>query len=299
MAVEGKEAAVELSGEAGPVVDALRAVMAACDVREARFRSSNGRLALIIRCDRAHVDRIREISRHVKVRSLPAEGDHAGRGSRRDQLDPGFAGGVRVEERSSAGIRGRRKSLAIVPSAAFGTGHHPATQGCLVLVSRLLGSGVRVRDALDFGCGSGIIGLHIAKQSGCPVTFVDRSRVAMEALSRNARENRIHVPAARTGTSLDRLRGRRYDLVVSNLNLAEHRRVLPRLAATVRAGGILILGGLGRGHCSSLWESCRKFGLTRIRLVSNRGWTAVQLRKARGRVQASGRADRSYKLRQL
>ena len=56
------------------------------------------------------------------------------------------------------------KELSVIrinPGMAFGTGLHPTTQMCLQLISSLPLSN---KNVIDFGCGSGILGIACAKK---------------------------------------------------------------------------------------------------------------------------------------
>ena len=95
--------------------------------------------------------------------------------------------------------------------------------------------------ALDFGCGSGVLGaLLLARQPGCTVDFLDIDSVALEAV----REN---VPGARRilSAGLAARAGERYRLIVSNPPIhagkAETMEVLRALVAG--AGGHLAADG--------------------------------------------------------
>jgi 16S rRNA (guanine1207-N2)-methyltransferase len=115
-------------------------------------------------------------------------------------------------------------------------------EGTALLMGALppLGAGMRV---LDFGCGSGLIGAAVLRQS-CAIRLdaLDSDSVALEA----ARQN---LPSAHCvlGTSLGEVGATRYDAVLSNPPLrqgtAEDHTLLQHLIAAapghLRAGGLL------------------------------------------------------------
>src|SRR5262249_46310451 len=54
-------------------------------------------------------------------------------------------------------------ALHIDAGAAFGTGRHETTKGCLITLDRLARAGRRFHRILDLGCGSGVLALAAAR----------------------------------------------------------------------------------------------------------------------------------------
>ena len=79
-------------------------------------------------------------------------------------------------------------NLLIDPGLAFGTGNHESTQLCLGWLSRQNLDGARV---LDFGCGSGILGIGALKLGAHSVHAVDIDPLAVEATQQNAELNQM------------------------------------------------------------------------------------------------------------
>jgi release factor glutamine methyltransferase len=72
----------------------------------------------------------------------------------------------------------------------------------------------RGSDVLDLGSGSGVLAIAAARR-GVNVTAVDISALAMMAIRLNARLNGVKL-SARRGNLFDPVRGRQFDLIVSN-----------------------------------------------------------------------------------
>ncbi len=77
-------------------------------------------------------------------------------------------------------------SIVLAPGMAFGTGEHPTTSMCLEWLAGLDLSGKRV---LDYGCGSGILGLAAAALGAAEVMMVDIDPQALTASRENAVKN--------------------------------------------------------------------------------------------------------------
>lgn len=134
-------------------------------------------------------------------------------------------------------------TIFIEPGAGFGTGLHETTQLCLAALAEWPRRGGRLDRVLDFGCGSGILGIAAAVCGAGQVAAVEIDDRVHGAIRANARRNgvatRLDV-AATLGHDESP-----YDLVVANIVapvLTEHvddlcRRVAPR-------GGCLVLSGL-------------------------------------------------------
>ncbi len=93
-------------------------------------------------------------------------------------------------------------------------------QGQLDEGTRLLLDALEVRatdDALDIGCGAGIIGLHIARlASKGSVTMVDASLVAVTVAERNVAESGLPNVRVLASDGAQAVFGERFDLVVTN-----------------------------------------------------------------------------------
>ena len=79
-------------------------------------------------------------------------------------------------------------NLMIDPGLAFGTGTHPTTRLCLEYLSTRHVPGKTV---LDFGCGSGILGIAAAKYGADSVVGVDIDERAVSTANENAKRNDV------------------------------------------------------------------------------------------------------------
>src|SRR6202035_3223091 len=74
------------------------------------------------------------------------------------------------------------------PGLAFGTGTHPTTALCLQILDSLPLAGENV---IDYGCGSGILGIAALKLGAAHVTAVDLDPQALLATRSNAARNGV------------------------------------------------------------------------------------------------------------
>jgi Ribosomal protein L11 methylase len=94
------------------------------------------------------------------------------------------------------GPRGKL-ALLIDAGAAFGTGRHESTRGCLIALDRLARAGRVFARVLDLGCGSGVLALAAARLWPGPVLAADNDpdavRVARENVILNGLAGRVRV----------------------------------------------------------------------------------------------------------
>ncbi len=127
--------------------------------------------------------------------------------------------------------------LVLDPGMAFGTGSHPTTRLCLEWLERTVTPGVSV---LDYGCGSGILGIAAARLGAADVLGVDIDPQAVTAARHNAERNGVRV---RFDDSAAEIRGQ-FDLVVANILSNPLKALAPAICAHVRPGGRLALSGI-------------------------------------------------------
>lgn len=81
--------------------------------------------------------------------------------------------------------------IILDPGMAFGTGLHPSTQLCLMVMEDVARPGQRV---LDAGCGSGILSIAAARLGAASVDAFDIDPIAVTATQENAALNDLPVP---------------------------------------------------------------------------------------------------------
>ena len=106
--------------------------------------------------------------------------------------------------------------IVLDPGMAFGTGTHPSTQLCLRALEEHLRPG---DEALDLGCGSGILAIAAARLGAAGVLALDNDPVAVTAARQNVALNPSVSTVCVQEGSLSHLRDRalRFDLMVVNI----------------------------------------------------------------------------------
>jgi ribosomal protein L11 methyltransferase len=128
-------------------------------------------------------------------------------------------------------------NLRLDPGLAFGTGSHPTTLQCLQWLETHLVPGSAV---LDYGCGSGVLGIAAMCLGAARVTGVDIDPAALQAAQRNAAANRVQIEVLSADAPLHGP----FDVVLANILSNPLKVLAPLLAAQTRSGGHIVLAGI-------------------------------------------------------
>ncbi|QYC11169.1 50S ribosomal protein L11 methyltransferase [Brevundimonas nasdae] len=173
-----------------------------------------------------------------------------------------------------------RVNLKIDAGAAFGTGHHGTTVGCLEAFDNLLKT-ESFEKVLDVGCGTGVLAIAAAK-TGTPIavgTDID------EPSARIANENAEINDAKCDFYFADGLGDPRiaqhlpYDLVFANILAAPLVELAPEIGAALKSGGVAILSGLLRTQEERVLDAYLPLGFVVEQTIHHDAWSALQLRK--------------------
>jgi len=131
-------------------------------------------------------------------------------------------------------------NMMLDPGLAFGTGTHPTTALCLEWLD---GQALDGQLVVDYGCGSGILGIAALLLGAERVVAVDIDPQALIATRDNLERNRLEpsrlsagLPSATPAVQADTL--------VANILAGPLVELAPTLEALVRPGGQILLSGL-------------------------------------------------------
>ena len=128
-------------------------------------------------------------------------------------------------------------NLILDPGLAFGTGTHPTTHLCLLWLLDNVNKDVTV---LDYGCGSGILGIAAKKIGAKKVFGVDIDDQAIKSSRDNAEINNVEIFWNNTEIKVDY----RTDLVVANILSSALSVLAPALARHCNPNGKIALSGI-------------------------------------------------------
>lgn len=159
--------------------------------------------------------------------------------------------------------------LRIDAGMAFGTGTHATTSGCLKMLATL--DRAETANAVDVGCGSGILAIAMAKLWRRPVIGGDNDAEAVDVARENAELNGVadlcrfvHAIGLRNEELQARLP---YDLVVANILAGPLIELSDSFSAAVRPGGRALLSGLLLEQAEDILAVYRRWGFVLERHV--------------------------------
>ena len=170
--------------------------------------------------------------------------------------------------------------LRIEAGAAFGTGHHGTTSGCLVAFDALL-KAERFDRVLDVGTGTGVLAIAAARTGSPCVVGTDIDAVSVRIARENAVLNRARAVFVRT----DGLKHRAvasaspYDLVFANILARPLVRLAPAIRGALKPGGVAILSGLLRGQQRFVAAAYLARGFRLRRRVLRDAWATLVLER--------------------
>ncbi|ACR02041.1 MAG TPA: 50S ribosomal protein L11 methyltransferase [Thauera aminoaromatica] len=139
-------------------------------------------------------------------------------------------------------------NIELDPGMAFGTGSHPTTRLCLEWLCEVVTPGCSV---LDYGCGSGILGIAAAKLGAGAVLGIDIDEKAVEAARDNAARNHAAVRLQHSAVPV----GDTFDLVVANILTNPLCVLAPAISARVAPGGRVALSGVLETQAAQVVEA--------------------------------------------
>jgi ribosomal protein L11 methyltransferase len=166
--------------------------------------------------------------------------------------------------------------LHIDPKMSFGTGHHETTRLSLEMIEQFLRPKMNV---LDFGCGTGILGIACMKLGARSVIALDNDPWAIENTKENIKRNHIQRTMTHRLGSINAIPRKKFDLVVANIDFRTFQKFIKTLSERTRKKGILILSGILTSDVSALLPLFRKHSLSLIELDTENEWTAIALRR--------------------
>ena len=155
------------------------------------------------------------------------------------------------------------------PGLAFGTGTHPTTALCL---DWLDGMDVTSRTIVDYGCGSGILGIAAAVKGAGRVICVDNDPQALEATLDNAGRNGI---SGLIECCAPRDFGQRSaDIILANILAVPLIELAPLLLRSLNPAGSLVLSGILEEQADTV-AAAYQAGLASIDMKAMDGWVRL------------------------
>ena len=163
------------------------------------------------------------------------------------------------------------------PGMAFGSGVHETTKMCLALAQKYMRFGA---DALDVGCGSGILGIACAKMGAKSVLALDNDSISVRVTKDNALQNGVENLEARQSDLLKNADNAQFDIVLANIVADIVIRLNADVARYMKQDAVYIISGIIEERLRDVLRSLKKKGLKVIETMEMADWRALAVRRA-------------------
>lgn len=171
------------------------------------------------------------------------------------------------------------------PGLAFGTGTHPTTALCLQILDSLPVAG---RTVIDYGCGSGILGIAALKLGAAHVVAVDLDPQALLATRDNAERNGVSTNIDVRGVDERGVDERGVEprgaalqpayCVMANILAGPLIELSPILTAACAPGGVLLLSGLLKTQAYAV-KAAYSSGFDMVQVIERDDWCCIYARR--------------------
>jgi len=171
-------------------------------------------------------------------------------------------------------------NLKIDAGAAFGTGHHGTTVGCLIAFDELL-KRERFERVLDVGCGTGVLAIAAAKTGSKVAVGTDIDQPSVRIANENAKLNMADARFVHAFGLNDRKVRQHgpYDLVFANILAPPLVSLSQDIKEALALGGVAILSGLLRTQERRVSAAYLSRGFILERRIHRDAWSALVLRR--------------------
>lgn len=158
--------------------------------------------------------------------------------------------------------------IIIDPGLGFGTGTHPTTFMCLKWICKNIGSRTSF---LDYGCGSGILGVTAAVFGAAPVHGVDIDDQALSATEQNSVLNKVDIRCGKPQSVI----GQTFDNIVANILADPLVKLSEILINLLNPGGTLIMAGIFETQAEKIIKAYYP-GIKLNQINRREGWVLLQ-----------------------
>ena len=162
--------------------------------------------------------------------------------------------------------------IVIEPKMSFGTGHHATTH---MMIQHILKNDWEGKSVLDMGSGTGVLAILTAMKGAKSIDAIDIDNWCylntLENISRNDCE---HINVEEGGAEL--LEGRKYDMILANINLNILLRDLPVYEKCLTPDGSIFLSGFYQADLPAIKKACKKLGLYFVENIEKNDWVAAK-----------------------
>ena len=173
------------------------------------------------------------------------------------------------------------KNIIIPAGAGFGTGHHPTTEGIIYVLNRIAYFKKKNNnDIIDVGCGSGILGIVMAKLWRRNVELIDIDLQAVKTSIYNAKLNFLHTKLnIKKGNGLNKTLKQKYDIITINILAIPILKSAYLINKKLKNKGRVIISGILHSQTFMILNKLRGMGLVLELQYEKNNWSTLLLKK--------------------
>ena len=165
--------------------------------------------------------------------------------------------------------------IVIEPKMAFGTAHHETTQ---LMATWLMDLGVKGKEILDMGCGTGVLAILANKMGARYVIGIDNDEWAWQNALENFRLNGVESGEVIHGDS-HQIESGRYDLILANINRNILLQDLEIYTRGLKKGGQILLSGFYESDRNAIEMESLEAGLNFAGIRTLNNWAVMLFKK--------------------
>lgn len=162
--------------------------------------------------------------------------------------------------------------ITIQPKNTFGTGHHHTTR---LVMQLMLNEDFQNKNVLDFGCGTGILGLMALKMGAKKIIGVDIDEWCVDNVAENKLLNNLESFEFRQGDLNQLHPGELFEYVLANINKNILLHHFDTIKQHMSPNAKLIISGFYLTDLSDLEEAANKSGLILKNHMHQDDWCAA------------------------
>jgi ribosomal protein L11 methyltransferase len=162
--------------------------------------------------------------------------------------------------------------IVIEPKMSFGTGHHETTH---MMLQHILQLDLKGKTVLDMGSGTGVLAILAAMRGATTIDAIDIDNWCYLNAKENVERNNMDFISVHEG-DVALLVGKKYDLIIANINRNILLADLPSYAKSLNSGGTLLLSGFYTEDLEMITEKCTELALKFEKNLERNNWVAAK-----------------------
>ena len=173
------------------------------------------------------------------------------------------------------------KNIIIPAGLGFGTGHHASTKGIIYILNKIyLRKNINYKNIIDVGCGSGILGITMAKLWKKPVELIDIDKQSINTSNTNAKLNLVNsFIKVKKGNGLNITNKLNYDIIVMNILANIILKNIKLIDKKLNKNGRVIISGILKYQKFMILNKLRGVGLILELEYSINSWVTLLIKK--------------------